>query len=97
MKTLDGSQRIQIVKAITKVKQNPLPADENGYGKPLGNHNGSNLSNFLKIKLKSSGLRVVYKLVRTQSTMLIVVIGIRDDEEGYEIAQKRAIKHNLLL
>ena len=39
-KALDGSQRNLVLKAIKKVQQNPLPADENGYGKLLGNQNG---------------------------------------------------------
>ena len=34
-KALDGSQRNLVLKAIKKVQQNPLPADENGYGKLL--------------------------------------------------------------
>ena len=38
LKGLDGSQRNLVLKAIKKVQQNPLPVDENGYGKPLGNH-----------------------------------------------------------
>ncbi len=95
LKDLDGSQRILLLKAIKKVLQNPLPVDENGYGKPLGHHSRTNLSSFLKIKLKSAGLRVVYKLQRKEDTMLVIVIGIRADEEVYEIAQKRADKHNL--
>lgn len=96
LKDLDGSQRILVRKAIKKVQQNPLPVEENGYGKPLGNKNGTNLSGFLKIKLKSAGLRIVYKLQRTESTMLVIVIGVRADEEVYETAQKRAIKNNLV-
>ena len=95
LKYLDGSQRILVLKAIKKVLQNPLPVAENGYGKPLGHHSRTNLSSFLKIKLKSAGLRVVYKLQRKEDTMLVVVIGIRADEEVYEIAHKRADKHNL--
>ena len=31
------SQQYQIDKAIYKVAQNPLPQNEGGYGKPLGN------------------------------------------------------------
>ena len=38
---------------------------------------------------------MVYKLQRKEDTMLVIVIGIRADEEVYEIAQKRADKHNL--
>jgi mRNA interferase RelE/StbE len=95
LKALDGSQRILVQKAIKKVQQNPLPISENGYGKPLGNQNGNDLTGFLKIKLKAAGLRVVYKLQRTESTMLVVVIGIRADEDVYDIAHKRAARHNL--
>jgi mRNA interferase RelE/StbE len=96
LKSLDGSQRILVQKAIKKVQQNPLPVDENGYGKPLGNQSGNSLSGFLKIKLRAAGLRVVYKLQRTESEMLVIVIGVRADEEVYDIAQKRAVKHELL-
>ena len=94
LKGLDGSQRILVLKAIKKVQQNPLPVEQ-GYGKPLGNHSSTNLAGLLKIKLRSAGLRVVYQLRRTESSMMIIVIGVRADEEVYEIAQKRANKHNL--
>ena len=62
LKKLVGSQRILVLKAIKKVQQNPLPVEENGYGKPLGNHSNANLAGLLKIKLRASGLRVVYQL-----------------------------------
>lgn len=95
LRSLDGSQQILVRKAIKKVQQNPLPVDEQGYGKPLGNFSGSGLSGFLKIKLRTAGLRIVYKLIRTETSMLIVVIGARADDEVYDLAQKRAKKHNL--
>ena len=77
---LDDSTRLLIRKAIKKTQTNPLPANERGYGKPLGNRGNRNLTGLLKIKLKSSGIRVVYKLVRQEGKMLIIVIGIRADE-----------------
>ena len=92
---LAGNQKIMVSKAINKVLENPLPASEGGYGKPLGNKQGNNLSGFLKIKLKSKGIRVVYKLVKIDGQMLVVVIGVRADDEDYDIAQHRAEKHNL--
>ena len=52
LKNLDGSQRLLVLKAIKKVQQNPISIYEGGYGKPLGNKNGSDLSGFLKVKLK---------------------------------------------
>ncbi|MGN0734043.1 MAG: hypothetical protein ACI4LC_07710 [Emergencia sp.] len=36
------------------------------------------------------------ELERTEDTMLVVIIGIRADEEVFEVAQKRAVKHSLL-
>ena len=86
LKDLDSSQRILVLKAIKKVSQNPLPSNEGGYGKPLGNHSRTDLAGFLKVKLRSAGLRVVYKLIRTETEMLVVVIGARADEDVYDQA-----------
>jgi mRNA interferase RelE/StbE len=86
---LDGSPKDAVYKAIKKVQQNPLPRNEGGYGFPLGNKAGLNLVNCFKIKLRGSGIRVVYKLIRTETEMLIVVVGAREDNEVYEIAEKR--------
>mgnify|MGYP003304690429 CR=1 FL=1 len=95
LKNLDGSQRVLVAKAINKVLENPLPDYEGGYGKPLGNKSGNDLSGFLKIKLKNAGIRVVYKLIRTETEMLVVVIGARADSEVYDIARHRNQKYNL--
>lgn len=86
---LDGSQKSQVAKAIEKVSQNPLPDYEGGYGKPLGNKCGNNLTGLLKIKLKKLGLRIIYKLVRENDIMKIIVISLRSDNEVYETAAKR--------
>jgi len=53
---LAHSQQVIVKKAIKKVCQNPLPANEGGYGKPLGNKRGLNLTNLLKIKLLKEGI-----------------------------------------
>lgn len=95
LKGLSGNQRIMVVKAIEKVLENPLPAQEGGYGKPLGNKNGNDLSGFLKIKLKSAGIRIVYKVIKTETEMLVVVIGARADDEVYQMAGHRVEKHGL--
>lgn len=79
-KRLSKGQQIQVAKAINKVATNPLPAQEGGYGKSLGNKQGNNLSGFLKIKLRDAGIRVVCKIIRTDSQMLIIVIGMRNDD-----------------
>lgn len=94
-KNLSGNERIVVSKALNKVLENPLPVNEGGYGKPLGNKQGNNLSGFLKIKLKNLGVRVVYKLIKIEGQLLVVVIGARADDEVYDVAKKRADKHNI--
>ena len=96
LKQLDNTQRNLVIKAIEKVQQNPLPDYENGYGKSIGNHNSTKFADFLKIKLCSGGLRVIYQLLKTESTMLIVAADVRADEEVYESAGKRVDKYHLL-
>lgn len=88
-KRLDHSQRLQVVKAINKVAVNPLPQAEGGYGKPLSNKSGTNLAGYCKIKLLRLGLRIVYKVVRENNIMKIVVVSARADDEVYILAQKR--------
>ncbi|MCM1124001.1 MAG: type II toxin-antitoxin system RelE/ParE family toxin [Eubacterium sp.] len=94
-KKLSKNQQIQVIKAIDKVSSNLLPSQEGGYGKVLGNKQGMNLSGFLKIKLKNAGIRIVYKAVRTDSEMLIIVIGMRTDEQVYHEAKHRIEKYDL--
>ena len=84
---LDGDLPLTAVKAIEKVRQNPLPNTEGGYGKPLGNVAGTALAGLLKIKLRGQGLRIVYRLLRTEKRMVIIVIGIRADDLVYQTAQ----------
>ena len=93
LKKLDHSVQLQVVKGIEKVRKNPLPTDKGGYGKPLGNKNGINLTNLLKIKLRDLGIRVVYKLEYVDDIMKIIVISARTDEAVYKEAAKRREKN----
>ena len=91
-KNLDGSFKKQVAAGILKVSKAPLPAPD-GYGKPLGNKNGNNLTGFFKIKYRGIGIRVVYTLVLDQSIMNIVVISERDDNFCYDMAAKLYSKY----
>ncbi len=93
--SLDRRQQVIVRKAIERVQTNPLPQSEGGYGKPLGHKRGRNLTGFLKIKLLKEGIRVVYRLIRMKGLMLVVVVGVREDEESYEIAVRRVKKYKL--
>ena len=91
IKRLDGSQRKIVLKAIEKIRTNPLPQNEGGFGKPLGNKAGTDLTGFMKIKRRGSGIRVVYRLVKMKGKMAIVVVGAREDMEVYRAARRRAV------
>jgi mRNA interferase RelE/StbE len=86
-KNIEGSVRKQVLAGIIKVSKAPLPSP-NGYGKPLGNKNGNNLTGFFKIKYRGIGIRVVYTLVIDEMIMNIIVISQRDDNSCYELATK---------
>ena len=87
IKRLDGAQRKIVLKAIEKIRTNPLPQNEGGFGKPLGNKAGTDLTGFMKI----SGIRIVYRLIRIKEKMAIVVVGAREDMEVYRTAQRREL------
>ena len=89
LKALDNTQQIQVIKAIKKVSENPLPKTEGGYGKPLGNHISSKLAGYMKIKLVRLGIRIVYAIIRKDYVMRIIIISVRDEESVYKIADKR--------
>ena len=89
IKKLDGSQIKQVLKAIEKVSTNPLPFNEGGYGKQLGNKSGNNLTGYLKIKLRQLGIRVVYRLKRENGIMRVIVVSVREDNAVYQIAVDR--------
>lgn len=95
MKKLERSASLQVLKGIQKVSRNPLPVQEGGYGKPLGNKNGANLTNLLKIKFRDLGIRVVYKVERVEDVMKIIVISARTDEQVYSEAARRREKYEL--
>ena len=94
-KQLDGSQKIRVRKAINKTLQNPLPRSEGGYGIELGNKGGVNFTNCLEIKLRGEGLRVIYKLIRTETEMLVMIICAREDENVYDDANERITRYRL--
>ena len=89
---LDGSVQKQVNNAIYSIAKNPLPRSEGGYGTSLGHKRGRDLTGLCRIKLLKLGIQVVYKVIRDEKAMKIIVIAARSDEEVYEIAAVRAKK-----
>jgi mRNA interferase RelE/StbE len=95
MKSLDHSVSTQVAKGILKVSQNPISVYRGGYGKPLGNKDGANLTGLFKIKFRGIGIRVVYSVKEQDNVMTILVVSIRADGHAYQEAAHRRTKHNL--
>lgn len=51
------------------------------------------LSNCFKIKLRASGVRLVYEVIDSRLVVLVIAVGRRDDSAAYEAAKAQAIKH----
>ena len=67
-----------------------IAADPANYPhKYLGNHSGSGLANCCKIKLKSSGYRLVYEVIEDKVQIYVIAIGKREDSKVYREASKR--------
>lgn len=66
LSSLSGNQHVLVAKAIRKVAENPLSANEGDYGKALGNKNDKKLTKFMKIRLQDASIRIVYTLKRTE-------------------------------
>ncbi len=89
-KKLDGSQKRIALAMMEKLRINPLPNFKGGYGTPLGNDSVTgNLSNYLKLKARGSGIRIVYRLYEEDGLSKIIIIGMREDKKVYKEAVKR--------
>lgn len=89
---LDSSARVRVLKGIRRIAQNPLPQQEGGRGRPLGQRGVMDLVGLLKVKLRADGIRIVYRIVCADKDMLVVV-GVRTDSDVYREAVRRRKKH----
>ena len=92
---IDKSVRAQVIKGINKVLQNPVAKYKGGYGEPLRSQKGRDLSGLYKIKYRDIGIRVVYSLIEQNGIMTVIIVGARADDEVYDEAYKRRVKHNI--
>jgi len=92
---LDNSVRQPVIKGIRKVRLNPVSKEQGGYGTPLGNKDGTNLTGLFKIKFLKYGIRVVYKLEHQNGIMKIIVVSARAENKVYDEAGRRRAKHVL--
>ncbi len=86
---LDGHQQKIVTKAIQQTLRNPLPLSEGGYGIPLGNKGGYNLTGCCEIKLRGQNLRVIYRPCKGEMVMYNIAISNRSDFHVYKTAYQR--------
>jgi len=78
---LDGSQKKQVLKSLTKIEKNGMNAGQPLHGK---------LWDCRKLKHRKLGLRVIFRQSEVGIEIIeIVVVGKREDDEVYEIAADR--------
>ena len=80
---LDNSVKIKVVKLLKKLSTQPK------LGKPLGNTNLSDLTGLFKLYVENKKYRIVYKIVDKELLILIIGIGKRDNNDIYNIVNKR--------
>lgn len=82
---LDGHQKKFVAKALQKVEENAA-----NIGEALSKKRNIDLTGFRKVKLKSIGIRIVYKVLNDKVEVAeIITIGNRADEEVYKEAFER--------
>ncbi|MCC8465569.1 type II toxin-antitoxin system RelE family toxin [Photorhabdus bodei] len=79
---LDQSIRDQFKKKLRKLQNNPYIESARLHG---------NLADCFKIKLRSSGFRLVYQVIEEEIVILVIAVGKREDAKTYEIACKRIV------
>ncbi|WP_047686040.1 MULTISPECIES: type II toxin-antitoxin system RelE/ParE family toxin [Xenorhabdus] len=78
-KSLGHTIRKQLKKKLAERLENPhVPASRL-----------SGRANRYKIKLRSSGYRLVYEVIDKKLLLLIIAVGKRADDEVYKLADKR--------
>jgi len=77
---LDGSIREQFKRALEKRVVNPHVISAKL------NHE---LTNFYKIKLRTSGYRLVYEVIERRLVIFVIAVGTRDKEIAYQKAIER--------
>jgi mRNA interferase RelE/StbE len=77
---LDSSIREQFKKKLKKLQEYPYIESARLHGDLVG---------CFKIKLRSSGFRLVYQVIDEEIVILVVAVGKREDSKIYNIASER--------
>lgn len=84
IRALDGSAQKLVLKAITKLAEEPAQR-----GKPLGSRASGNLTGLRSLVVGNRQYRVVYQVEGDGSVCVVWVVGSRVDAECYDTARAR--------
>ena len=85
---LDGAARLLVLKALKKLETEPLQR-----GQPLGSRASGDLTSFRKLVVGNRDYRIVYRVERDGTVVVVWVIARRADSECYELALSRLLLH----
>lgn len=89
LRDLDNSVQRQVIKGLTKLRENPSQR-----GQPLGRKSDNNLTTFRKLVVGNRGYRIVFRVEEDGTAVVVWVIGPRADGEAYELAMTRLRMHD---
>lgn len=77
---LDKAIQEQFKKKLRKLQVNPYIESARLHG---------DLTGCFKIKLRTSGFRLIYQVIDSEIVIWIIAIGKREDKKAYDVASKR--------
>ncbi|MBD2797019.1 type II toxin-antitoxin system RelE/ParE family toxin [Xenorhabdus sp. 18] len=80
---LDNSIREQFKKKLKKLQENPYIESAILHG---------DLAGCFKIKLHSSGFRLVYQVIDEEIVIWVIAVGKREGSKAYKIASERIVR-----
>lgn len=88
LRDLDGSARKVVLRAVRK-----LACEPDKRGQPLGSRATGDLTTFRKLVVGDREYRIVYRIERDGTVVVVWVIAKRADKEVYELALARLRTH----
>ena len=76
--------KLKLIEKVDYISKHPKSKNEGGYGEPLA----GDLKGLLKFRFMSD-YRVVYKLEYDHATVIVLIVGMRKDNQIYKNVLKR--------
>lgn len=84
IRDLDRSAQKRVLRKMKELEVEPLQR-----GQPLGSNEGGNLTSFRKLVVGDRQYRIVYRVEKDETVVVVWVIAQRADDKCYELAVSR--------